>query len=142
MKGLVPIREGLLDRLNDFLHSSEGNLFSTRDRLLGWDVTAAPRTLDRATPAYQEVIDGRFQRIHPEILLLRNTLHIEGLSNITNVGRVIFQQRKMIEGETVQILLRSNIGKGVDENSSLSSPSEIRDREEILLPLENGMGQF
>ena len=90
VEGLIPIRDCFSYGLEDFLHPSEGYLFSTSNRLLRWDITTAPGALDRAAPAQGEVIDGRSQRINPEILLFGDTLHIEGLTDITDIGGVIF----------------------------------------------------
>ena len=89
MESLVTVREGFPDRLKDFFHSSEGDLFTTGNGLLRWDITAAPRALNRATSAQGEMIDRRFQRIHPEILLFGDAFHIEGLPDKTNISGVI-----------------------------------------------------
>jgi hypothetical protein len=51
------------------------------------------------------MMDGRFERIHPEILLSGNSLDIEGLTDITDVGGIIFQQREVGEGEIIQFFL-------------------------------------
>ena len=59
-----------------------------------------------------------------------------------NVFRMISQKRKIRKRETVEIFLRSHIGKGIDQDFSFPSPGEVGDREEILLLLEHGRGQF
>jgi hypothetical protein len=86
------------------------------------------------------VIDGRLERIHPEILFLGDTLDIKRLSDVANVGGVILQQGKIIERETIQVLLRSDVRKRIDEDPPLSSPREVRHGEEVFLLLEKGTG--
>jgi hypothetical protein len=49
------------------------------------------------------MIDGRLERIHPEILLLGNPLDIKGLTDITDVGEVVLQQREVGEREAIQL---------------------------------------
>ena len=78
-----------MDRLEDLLDSSKGDLLAASDRYLRWDVSTAPGALDRAASAHGQVIDGRLQRIHPEIFLLGDSFYIEGLCDVANVSGVI-----------------------------------------------------
>jgi hypothetical protein len=64
------------------------------------------------------MIDGRLERIHPEILLLGNSLDIEGLTDITDVG------------------------ERIDKNSPLPSPGEVGNGKKIFLPLLERIRQF
>ena len=132
VKGLVPIGNRFFDRLENFLHPSEGHLFSAGHRLLGRNVAAAPRALGGAAPAHGEMIKGRLQGIHPEIFLLGDTFYIKGLSHITDIDGVILQQWKIGEGKTVQVFLRCDIGEGIDENPALSPPGKVRDGKEVF----------
>ena len=58
MEGFVSVREGFFDRLENFLHPSEGDLFPAGNRLLRGDVTTAPGALDRTPSPQGEMIDG------------------------------------------------------------------------------------
>jgi hypothetical protein len=89
MEGLITIRDSFFNGLEDTFHVSKGHLFSTRDGLDGGTTTPTPGTLNRASSAHSEIIDGRLERIHPEILLFRNSLHIKRLADIMDVGRMI-----------------------------------------------------
>jgi len=91
MECLITIRDGFFNGLKNTLHASKGHFLSARDGLQRGTTAAAPGTLNRTSSAHGEMIDRRLERIHPEILLLGNSLDIEGLADITDVGRIILQ---------------------------------------------------
>jgi hypothetical protein len=91
MKGFISQVLCFLNRLEHLLHSPEGHFFSARDPRLGWDVATAPGTLNRTASANGEVVDGRFEGIHPEVFLFGNARHIEGLPNITDIRFVMLE---------------------------------------------------
>jgi len=91
VEGLIPIRERFPNGLNHMLHPSKGHFFSARDSLQRHTPAAAPGALSRASSAHGKMIDGRLEGIHPEILLLGNSLYIERLTDITDIGEMIFQ---------------------------------------------------
>src|SRR4030042_5451977 len=105
MECLITIRDGFFNGLKNTLHASKGNFFSARDGHQRGTTAAAPGALDRTSSPHGEMIDRRLERIHPEILLLGNSLDIEGLTDISDVGGVILQQREVGEGEAVQFFL-------------------------------------
>ena len=86
VEGLIPIRECFPNGLKHTLHPSKGHFFSTRDCLQRHTPAAAPGALSRTSSAHGKMIDGRLEGIHPEILLLGNSLYIEGLTDIPDIG--------------------------------------------------------
>jgi hypothetical protein len=142
MESLIPIRDRLPNGLENTLHPSKRHLISASDVLQRGTTAPTPGTLNRTAPSHREMMDGRLERIHPEILLLGNSLDIEKLTDITDVGGMIFQQQEVGEGEVIQVFFGGDVGKGIDKNSPLSSPGKVGNGEEIVLPSQKRVRQF